>query len=117
MDAHNLVVIRGVVVGEPRIRELPAGGVVTQLDVTTRSEGLTAWVPVSVYGRTVDATAGDIVVVVGHVNRRFFRSGGTTQSRTELVAADAEHLGIFEIARLAADALRELNTTATPARV
>ena len=88
MDAHNLVVIRGVVVGEPRIRELPAGGVVTQLDVTTRSEGLTASVPVSVYGRTVDATAGDIVVVVGHVNRRFFRSGGTTQSRTELVAAD-----------------------------
>jgi single-strand DNA-binding protein len=88
MDANNLVVIRGVVVNEPRIRELPAGVVVTQLDVTTRSEGLTASVPVSVYGRTVDAAAGDVVVVAGHVNRRFFRAGGTTQSRTELVADD-----------------------------
>ncbi len=30
--------------------------------------------------------AGDEVVVVGHVARRFFRAGGATQSRTEVVA-------------------------------
>ncbi|HEX2851537.1 MAG TPA: hypothetical protein VHN98_13335, partial [Acidimicrobiales bacterium] len=30
--------------------------------------------------------AGDEVVVVGHVSRRFFRAGGATQSRTEVVA-------------------------------
>lgn len=88
MDSNNLVVIRGVVSNEPRIRELPSGGIVTQLDVTTRSEALTASVPVAVYDRTVDAVAGDEVVVTGHLNRRFFRAGGVTQSRTELVAGD-----------------------------
>ena len=30
--------------------------------------------------------AGQAVVVVGHVRRRFFRAGGATQSRTEVVA-------------------------------
>ena len=30
--------------------------------------------------------AGHEVIVVGHVRRRFFRSGGATQSRTEVVA-------------------------------
>jgi len=30
--------------------------------------------------------AGAEVVVVGHIARRFFRAGGTTQSRTEVVA-------------------------------
>jgi len=88
MDSNNLVVIRGVVTSEPRVRELPSGGTVTQLDVTTRSEALTASVPVAVYERTVDAVAGDEVVVTGHVSRRFFRAGGVTQSRTELVAAE-----------------------------
>lgn len=86
MDVNNLVLVRGVVSSEPRIRELPAGGVVTQLDVTTRSEALTASVPVAVYDRDVDAASGDEVVVTGHVKRRFFRTGGVTQSRTELVA-------------------------------
>jgi len=88
MDSNNLVVIRGVVTSEPYIRELPSGGIVTQLDVTTRSEALTASVPVAVHDRTVAAVAGDEVVVTGHVNRRFFRAGGVTQSRTELVAGD-----------------------------
>jgi single-strand DNA-binding protein len=31
--------------------------------------------------------AGDEVVVVGRVRRRFFRAGGATASRTEVVAA------------------------------
>ena len=34
----------------------------------------------------VPAGPGDELVVVGSVRRRFFRSGGTTQSRTEVVA-------------------------------
>lgn len=88
MDVNNLVVVRGVVASEPRLRELPSGGQVVQLDVTTRSGGLTSSVPVAVYDRTVDAVAGDEVVVTGHVNRRFFRAGGITQSRTELIADD-----------------------------
>ena len=88
MDVNNLVVIRGVVSSEPTIRELPSGGFVTQLDITTRSDSLSASVPVVLHDRTVDAARNDHVVVTGHVSRRFFRVGGVTQSRTELVAGD-----------------------------
>ena len=88
MDANNVVIVRGVVSSDPNTRELPSGSVVTQLDITTRSDVLTASVPVAVYDRAVDAVKGDEVVVTGYVNRRFFRTGGTTQSRTELIAGD-----------------------------
>ena len=88
MDANNVVIVRGVVSSELHIRELPSGSVVTQLDVTTRSDALTASVPIAVYDRTVDAAKGDEVVATGHIGRRFFRTGGVTQSRTELVAGD-----------------------------
>ena len=88
MDAINVVIVRGVVSSEPNIRELPSGSVVTQLDITTRSDALTASVPVAVYDRAVDAVKGDEVVATGHVSRRFFRAGGVTHSRTELVAGD-----------------------------
>ena len=88
MDANNLVMVRGVVSSEPRLRELPSGGVVTQLDVTTRSGTLTTSVPIAIYDRPVDAAKGDEVIATGHINRRFFRAAGVTQSRTELVAAD-----------------------------
>ena len=86
MHANNVVVVRGVAADDPRQRELPSGDVVTQFDVTTRGEGLTTSVPVVVHGAQAHVAAGDGVVVVGHVNRRFFRVGGVTQSRTEVVA-------------------------------
>ena len=88
MDATNVVVLRGTITSEPRRRELPSGSVVTQLEITTRSEQLTASVPVVVQERVVVAGAGDEVVVTGYVRRRFFQAGGVTQSRTEVVAAN-----------------------------
>ena len=88
LDVNNLVVVRGVVSNEPRVRELPSGSVVTQLDLTTRSESLTASVPVAVHDRVVDAAEGDEVVVTGHISRRFFRAAGATQSRTEVIATE-----------------------------
>lgn len=87
MDANNLAVLRGVVTSEPKVRELPSGGTVTNVEVTTRGESVTASVPVVVHDRLVEVSAGDEVVVVGHVQRRFFRAGGVTQSRTEVIAA------------------------------
>lgn len=87
MDANNLVVLRGSVTSDPRVRPLPSGSTVTNVEVTTRSDELTASVPVVVHDRRVDVSAGDEVVVVGHVQRRFFRAGGVTQSRTEVVAS------------------------------
>jgi single-strand DNA-binding protein len=87
MDANNLVVLRGTVTSEPKRRELPSGSIVTNIEITTRGDGPTASVPVVVHDRPVDVGTGDDVVVVGHVQRRFFRAGGITQSRTEVVAA------------------------------
>jgi single-strand DNA-binding protein len=63
--------------------------VLVELDVTTRGEGGSSSVPVAWFdpGPLADSLQqGDGVVVVGHVRRRFFRSGGATQSRTEVVA-------------------------------
>lgn len=86
MDATNIVVVRGVVAGEPTIRTLPSGGVVTQIEVTARGATTTS-VPVVVHDRPVTVRVGDEVAVFGHVHRRFFRAAGRTQSRTEVVAA------------------------------
>lgn len=89
MSEHNLVVLRGVLVAEPRIRELPSGSVLAQFDVTTRDSGGTQSVAVAWFDPPAslsELAAGAEVVVVGSVRRRFFRAGGATQSRTEVVA-------------------------------
>lgn len=88
MHASNLVVLRGTVSSEPRLIELPSGSVVTQLQITTRRDEVAETVPVAVFDRAVDVTTGDELVLAGHVRRRFFRVGGSTQSRTEVVATD-----------------------------
>ena len=90
----NITVIRGNVHGEPHVRDLPAGGVVAQFDVTTRirCDGRDSSVSVPVAWTDPSTAqlgvllAGAEVVVVGTVRRRFFRVGGSTQSRTEVVA-------------------------------
>ncbi len=87
MDACNLAVLRGVVTRHPVRRELPAGVGGTNHEVTTPRASLTASGPVAVRDRPVPVGAGDEVVVIGTVERRFFRAGGVTQSRTEVVAA------------------------------
>ena len=89
MSEHNLVVLRGTVSGEPRSRDLPSGSTLLQLDLTTRDDGGTQSVPVAWFdppAAASDLAAGTDVVVVGTVRRRFFRAGGATQSRTEVVA-------------------------------
>lgn len=85
----NLVVLRGVLSSPPRRRDLPSGSAVTHLDVTVRTADGVSTAPVVVHDAAphVDALeGGDEVVVVGRVERRFFRAGGVTQSRTEVVA-------------------------------
>jgi len=88
---HNLVVLSGTVTLEPALRELK-DGVVLQFDVSTPlGEGATTSVPVAWHDPTPTQassfTAGDDVVVTGTVKRRFFRVGGQTQSRTEVIVA------------------------------
>lgn len=87
--SNNLVILRGTVTVDPALRELK-GGVVLQFDVSTPlGEGHTTTVPAAWHDPTAAQTssfgAGDDVVVVGTVRRRFFRVGGQTQSRTEVI--------------------------------
>lgn len=89
IDATNVALVQGRLSGPPRRRELPSGSVLVELDVTTRGEFGSCSVPVAWFepGAAADALdEGDGVVVLGFVRRRFFRSGATTQSRTEVVA-------------------------------
>ncbi len=87
----NIVVLNGVVRGEPTRRELPSGSIVWQFDVATTSvDGRVSSVPVAWTDPSEAAvrpvTDGNAVVVIGGVCRRFFRVAGSTQSRTEVVA-------------------------------
>jgi single-strand DNA-binding protein len=72
----------------PEVRELPSGGVVVNYEVTVRrADGPAEGVPVVRYDEASSPfDIGAEVVVIGRVRRRFFRAGGVTQSRTEVVA-------------------------------
>lgn len=102
MRSDNLVVLRGHLSSPPKRRELPSGSVLLTLEVTTAPPTITNGAPgdhaaaVSVPVVWFDPPASAAVqpttevltevVVTGHVRRRFFRAGGVTQSRTEVVA-------------------------------
>ncbi len=89
----NVVALRGCLSRPPEERVLPnTGDRVVGLDLTVRRAGAeradsvpVVWSNPPALASTLDA--GDEVVVVGHVARRFFRVGGATQSRTEVVAS------------------------------
>jgi len=86
----NMVLLRGQVRAGPHERALPSGSQVVQFDLITEVDGSPATAPVSVTDPTSSMRGvlveGAEVVVLGQVNRRFFRVGGRTQSRTEVVA-------------------------------
>ncbi len=93
MADANITVLRGPCAnGTPR--ELPGGGTVIQFDVITRvavdGRERSAAVPVAWYDPPAtwrDVVGGDgEILVIGAVQRRFFRVGGATQSRTEVRA-------------------------------
>jgi single-strand DNA-binding protein len=88
---NNLVVLRGTVSGDIVERELPSGSVAVQFDVRTEIGTSAASVNVSWIDPTTDDRSAlavdDPLVVIGSVHRRFFRVGGATQSRTEVLAS------------------------------
>src|SRR3712207_1172553 len=87
----NIVVLSGRLLSDPTARELPSGEVVWSLDLAadvTAAEP-PCWMPVPIAwsGDGAEAWAkGTELAVLGIVRRRFFRAGGGTQSRTEVVA-------------------------------
>lgn len=86
----NVVILRGTLSRPPSTRPLPSGDQLVTLEVTTRPpEGRAESVPVIWPGgpeRLLRLEAGAEVVVTGRVRRRFFRAGGATASRTEVLA-------------------------------
>ncbi|MBK5221481.1 MAG: single-stranded DNA-binding protein [Acidimicrobiia bacterium] len=85
----NLVVVRGHLSSDPVQRELPSGDLLHSYELTVRSGDLPAdTVPVVLIGAVPpkNLCRGSEVLVVGRVRRRFFRAGGSTASRTEVVA-------------------------------
>jgi single-strand DNA-binding protein len=88
--ATNVVALVGRLARPPESRELPSGDRLVAYEVTVAREGERAeGVPVVWFGApptAIDHDVDDAVVVVGRVRRRFYRAGGATQSRTEVVA-------------------------------
>lgn len=86
IDNLNVVILMGEVTSPPVSRELPSGVLVSTFDVATVTETGRVSVPISLEGETDVAVLGAEVCVVGIVRRRFFRSGASVTSRTEVVA-------------------------------
>jgi single-strand DNA-binding protein len=86
----NACLLVGTLAHPPELRALPGGTSVLALDVRIQPPGgPVESAPVTWAGAppaALDWAAGEAVVVVGRVRRRFFRAGGATQSRTEVVA-------------------------------
>jgi single-strand DNA-binding protein len=86
----NVTVLVGTLGRAPEARTLSSGDRVLSLEVTVRPDGAAAEsVPVAWYDPPQPAVlwiAGEELLVVGRTRRRFFRAGGATQSRTEVVA-------------------------------
>jgi single-strand DNA-binding protein len=86
----NVVVLQGVLARPARDVELPSGSRLVSLEVTVRRDDGPAepvpvqWADPPAWASVLDS--GAEVAVLGRVRRRFFRAGGITQSRTEVVA-------------------------------
>jgi len=85
----NIAVVYGVVLAKPVERVLATGEFATAFDVVTESDDGRFTVPVN-WVTTVKSLVceGDELLVVGRVRRRFYQSGGSVQSRTELLASE-----------------------------
>lgn len=86
--SNNVVLLRGQLSSDPRPRQLPSGDEVINYEVTTETDEGKASVPVAWFAprRRPNLQAGDEVLVVGFVRRRFFRARGSAGSKTEVVA-------------------------------
>ena len=122
----NIVVLQGKLSRAPEERQLREH-VLARYEVTTRNdEGPAVTAPVVWFDPPDTAwklDAGDDVTVVGEVRRRFFRSNGRTESRTEIVAntvlptrRKAQVARALERAIAALEGQEGLTRSATPRR-
>lgn len=85
-----MVVVIGKLAKPLQVRSLPSGLRLACFDLqVARSDEAADTVPVALFDsgdEMPDWPTGQALLAVGRVRRRFFRVGGNTQSRTEVVA-------------------------------
>jgi single-strand DNA-binding protein len=88
--ARNVVVLEGVLSKPVEVRSLPSGTTLAVVTVRVRADdgparslAVTVWDPADA---VVALEAGEAVLVVGHVVRRFWGGPAGRASRTEVVA-------------------------------
>lgn len=122
----NVVILQGCLSSAPVPRTLPSGDELLAFEVTTRPAdgGRAESVPVTWLRpprRAAAIASGTEVVVTGRVRRRYFSAGGTTASRTEVVAdavvpvrQRARAAALVDAARVAVGAGSALGTGPAP---
>lgn len=112
----DLAVVIGTLSSDPVTQTLPSGSVLVRYEVTVRDRAPADSVPVSWFdpGRAPALAAGDRVLVVGRVRRRFFRAGGATRSSTEILASSVRRPGSTAAAEAALGRAAEI--VASPGR-
>jgi hypothetical protein len=108
----NVCILQGRLTRPPEHRVAGDGRSLVTYEVAVDGpSGGTETVPVVWDGapaRALDLDVDAEVVAAGRVRRRWFRSAGTTQSRTEVVAVDVlPARSTKRVARLLSDALTE----------
>ncbi len=115
----NVVVLAGRLARPAEMRQLPSGDRLVTYEVTVPRSGERAeTVPVVWFEAPSSGADHDVdeeVVVVGRVRRRFFRAGGSTQSRTEVVAEAVVPARQTSRVRAALERAQGRLTEATPA--
>lgn len=116
----NFVIVSGHLSSEPTVRDLQSGSVLVSYELTTRIDDMAVSVPLVWFDppKRPAVGAGDEIRAIGSVRRRFYRSGGSTQSRTEVVVSSLARVGDKRAAvvqrRLIADAMGASGLEALP---
>lgn len=98
MITVNVVVLAGKLSADPEVVEMPSGDAVARLRVQVpEGEQRVLPLPVAAWGRgprrdCAKLAKGDLVMVRGHLVRRFFRGQGGGRSITEVVASEVRRL-------------------------
>jgi len=98
MVAVNIVVLAGRLSDAPEEKPMPSGDVVTRFRLHVPETGRRVLpLPVSAWDRAArkgcqGLSKGDVVLVRGHLVRRFFRDGGGGRSVTEVVATEVKRI-------------------------
>lgn len=100
--ARNTAIVEGTITADATVTELADGSAVHNFELRSGD----TCVPVAWYDpvRPPRLVAGAEMVVVGRVRRRWFRAGGGSQSRTEVVAETVAKPGSARAVRAVARA-------------